>query len=383
MGKDKLERRRRKQGTPTGENEKDARGGDDCEGATEACGEEDKAGKKLDPRVFAGLTALIGGPYALYLLYIWLHLQSGQLGRPYVPQNGLRQVLIVGSQSSGTSQLAAGLQELGLEVEHESSDARWSFCRDGTVSPFHGVRFLDAKPTNQSLAQICSQWFLNMGFHPAMFRSPRHGCSYRSKWSRCWRAECINLLSSEWGCGLDASCETPYLSTLLLVRHPLRTLESLVSKFCLDSTGGLEHVHPYLALFTNAFFPTSPVSIGSRGCLEVVGWYYILWSEALLRAHDAGAIHSVISVERSDACGIARAGGFMNATAAIFAGSREKATRACQDGTATEGKRKQVKNRRNRGRVELGFGDLWSKEHEMRVRALAQRLGYTSVFSGD
>jgi len=73
----------------------------------------------------------------------------------------------------------------------------------------------------------------------------------------------------------------------------------------------------------------------------------------------------------------------MNATAAIFAGSREKATRACQDGTATEGKRKQVKNRRNRGRVELGFGDLWSKEHEMRVRALAQRLGYTSVFSGD
>lgn len=115
-----------------------------------------------DPKVFALLTALIGGPYALYLVYLYLHLQSGLL-RPVVADAGIRQVLIVGSQSSGTSQLAAGLQELGLEVEHEHSDARWAFCRDGTVSWFHGIRFLPDAPQEESLSLICSRWWDNIG----------------------------------------------------------------------------------------------------------------------------------------------------------------------------------------------------------------------------
>ena len=50
-----------------------------------------------DPKVFAALTALIAGPYVLYLAYLWVHLQSGML-RPPVADTGLRQLLIVGTQ---------------------------------------------------------------------------------------------------------------------------------------------------------------------------------------------------------------------------------------------------------------------------------------------
>ena len=320
---------------------------------------------------------LIGGPYALYLLYLWLHLQSGLL-RPAVGDAGPRQVLIVGSQSSGTSQLAASLQDLGLEVEHEHSDARWAFCRDGTVSWFHGLRFLPGAPQDEPLTRICSRWWDNIGFHPAMYRTPRRGCSYRSKWSQCWSAECKDILSGEWGCGLRQSCETPFRRNLLAVRHPLRTLESLVAKFCLDSSGDLDRVHPYLPVFAKFLFPASPLEIGSRDCLQVVGWYYVHYVEAMLSAMDAGAIDAILPVERSKPCDVARLAGFLNASLAVDGvGAIRSAQAACGPDPAAPRKslfqtvydfvfgqdgEKPVKNRRNKGRVRLDYSDLWNKE---------------------
>ena len=61
------------------------------------------------------ITLFIGGPYAVYLAYMWLHLQSGLI-RPPVATNGARQLLIVGTQSSGTTGTTEALQRLGLEV---------------------------------------------------------------------------------------------------------------------------------------------------------------------------------------------------------------------------------------------------------------------------
>ena len=71
-----------------------------------------------------------------------------------------------------------------------------------------------------------------MGFHPAMFRVPRRGCSYRSKWDGCWCAECADIVAAEWGCALAEAraearaegserCETPFASSLLQVRMTL------------------------------------------------------------------------------------------------------------------------------------------------------------------
>ena len=61
------------------------------------------------------ITLVIGGPYAIYLAYMWLHLQSGLI-RPPVATNQARQLLIVGTQSSGTTGTTEALQRLGLEV---------------------------------------------------------------------------------------------------------------------------------------------------------------------------------------------------------------------------------------------------------------------------
>ena len=348
----------------------------------EVLGKEEHRGGGLDFRVLATITLVVAGPYAVYVAHRWLHLQSGLLRAP-VPDSGQRQVLIVGTQSAGTTAVAAGLQALGLEVEHEYSDTKWSFCRDGTVSWFHGLRFLPGTPSNQSLALLCARWYDNMGFHPAMFRSPRRGCSYRSKWDSCWAAECVDLLSAEWGCGLSERCETPYVRELLLVRHPLRTIESLVSKFCLDYGGTTKDVHPYLVVFTHALFPGTPLphytkhDIHTANCLEVVGWYYVAYIEAMLQAEAHGAIDSFVRVEEQEPCAVARAAGFLNASLAVDAATHALVQRACSAGGSGLGPRER-RNTRNKGRVTLGYQDLWEGQHA-RVRQIATRLGYGDV----
>ena len=154
-----------------------------------------------------------------------------------------------------------------------------------------------------------------------------------------------------------------------------------MAKFCLDSLGDLDHVHPYLSLFASFFFPSSPVKPDSRGCLEVVGWYYVHYLEAMIAALDGHFIDAIIPVERSVPCDIALLAGFLNESSAVDAGSRQQASAAC---AAAEGaaalpsansfanrvyeyvvgrqQAKPVKNRRNKGRVALDFEDLWNAE---------------------
>ena len=92
-------------------------------------------------------------PYLLYLAYYYLQLQhpdylskatAGIISlRPAVDVSDTRQLLIIASPSSGTAQIKAELeQKLRLEIGHETTDTAWHFVRDGTVSWFHGIRFL-------------------------------------------------------------------------------------------------------------------------------------------------------------------------------------------------------------------------------------------------
>ena len=224
---------------------------------------------------------------------MWLHLQSGFLRSP-VATDSARQLLIVGTQSSGTTGTADELQRLGLEVSHESSDATWSFARDGTVSWLHGLRFLprpsDVDEHAASISALCATFRPSMGFHPAMFRVPRRGCSYRSKWDGCWRAECIDIVAAEWSCALaegGARCETPFAASLLQVRHPLRTIESLAVKFCpsLDNAA-----HPHLTAFLRAILPGAGWPVGAGSCLETMGWFWARYNAAMLDAHEARAL---------------------------------------------------------------------------------------------
>ena len=127
------------------------------------------------------------------------------------------------------------------------------------------------------------------GLPPRHVREPRRSCSYRSKWDGCWRAECIDIVAAEWGCALaegGARCETPFAASLLQVRHPLRTIESLAVKFCpsLDNAA-----HPHLSAFLRAILPEAGWPVGAGSCLETMGWFWARYNAAMLDAHEARA----------------------------------------------------------------------------------------------
>ena len=123
---------------------------------------------------YAWITLVVVGPYVAWVCYLWFHLQSGLL-RPRVAVDHPRPVLIVGTQSSGTTQMSHQLARIGLEVGHETSDATWDFARDGTISWLHGMRFMPGRAPPATIAQLCRRFRRNMGLHPAQFRPPALG----------------------------------------------------------------------------------------------------------------------------------------------------------------------------------------------------------------
>ena len=135
-------------------------------------------------------------PYLLYLAYFYVRLQNPEILLPFGIQlrpalaiNEVRQALIVGSMSSGTVQVANDLNaHFGLEIGHESSDSQSEFVRDGTVSWFHVIRYLEPPKENadaiDAYKNLCLGFTPLMGFHPAMYRR-NAGCSQRVKWDAC------------------------------------------------------------------------------------------------------------------------------------------------------------------------------------------------------
>ena len=143
-------------------------------------------------------------PYVLYHGFFFFQLQHPEyLGSSLRPAVGLtdeRQFLIVGTMSSGLIQVARTLfDDFGLEVVTEASDTSWFFARDGTVSWFHGTRFLPRtrRTVETTLGSLCVNYTdRQMGFHPSSYRS-NSKCSTRSKWDRCWAKECLYLLDGD------------------------------------------------------------------------------------------------------------------------------------------------------------------------------------------
>ena len=380
------------------------------------------------------ITALVLLPYGLQNAYLYVFLQRpewllslatvGTIIRPSVGVNDPRQVLVVGTMSSGTTQVAHDLTAVaaaGLEIGHENSETRWSFVRDGTVSWFHGIRFLprpgiddttsvsieigktSSSSTTNSRAitvegellfryvvgSICRELHPNMGFHPFMFRD-NEKCSFRQSWDSCWKEECKNLLAQEWGCALKQAsssssyCTTPYHKHLLQVRHPLRTVESLVTKFC---TGGVEGaVQPSFLLFAGALFPQHDFSKFS--CIEAAGYYIYEYNSAMLKAKKKGHIDDVFLVEGATPCAVAKLAGFTDEIdgdeQAHEKRIREKISKVCHDADdddnynenrtkdreslANEGNRPMVstKNTYNKGQLSLDWDDLLGGKHGSR-----------------
>lgn len=360
------------------------------------------------------ITAVVMIPYSLYNLYLFLFLQHPEIislatmnnvrTRPAVRVTDPRQVLVVGSISSGTTQVSHDLKnKLGLEIGHENSEASWSFVRDGTVSWFHGIRYIprpgidtdefekDEAEKGQALFQsvvnhLCYQLHPNMGFHPFMFRDGK--CSLRQKWESCWRDECKDVLNIEWGCGLsersantggNRTCLTPYQKVLHQVRHPLRTIESLVTKFCIDGVEG--DVQPTFLTFASVLFPQHDFS--KMSCIEAAGYYVEEYNSAIMEAK----VDATFLVEEMTPCDIAKLAGFADDDV-LYAQNKKLVMDACKS-EDSEAKKMMVsnKNRYNKGQLSLDWDDLLGGEHgsskkigdrdlQKRVKKLAHKLGY-------
>lgn len=336
--------------------------------------------------------------YTLHFAYYFFQLQrpdllaSATLGkvqlRPAVSVTDQRQLLIVGTMSSGMEEMAADLSDkLGLEVGFESSDTKWKHVRDGTASWFHGIRFLEPLETKDIVvrwSQLCVNYTAGMGFHPKMYNST--ACSSRNMWSNCWSKQCLEVLRTEWGCGA-AQCQTPYRTTLLQVRHPLRTMESLVTQFC---DGGLNGtVHPAFVTYASMLFPDHDYQDDS--CIEASANYVLNYYRAMLQARSKGLIADMYRVEETSPCEVARLAGLTEPSTTVYAPHVPRIVEICGDRTSVANQVMEVasvpRNKLNSKLVSLDWKDLrgglqgsrrseGDTTVERQIRELTTTLGY-------
>jgi hypothetical protein len=338
-------------------------------------------------------------PYAIYIAYLYVRLQKPELLslwslRPAVGVPDARQLLIMGSMSSGTTQVAAELSRLlDLEVGHEQADTAWNFVRDGTVSHFHITRYLPLENTTASLltrvnlaVQLCGDTntsaahyksLENMGFHPFMYQAST--CSYRQRGmgDNCWRKECYAAVLREYGCAVRDDCVTPFARSLHQVRNPLRVLESLVVKFCTH----VEAAYPVesFRILANATFPEHDFYQynGTSSYIEALGWYVVLYNQILVKATSAGLIDGVYRVEDVTVCEIADLAGLLDSSTTVYGPNHDRVAAICH-GPTPPGVLDQSQNMVNQDRVRLGWGDIRaiSSKLEKSLRKLFATLGY-------
>jgi hypothetical protein len=327
-------------------------------------------------------------PYLLYHLIYFVTLKhpewvsSATLGfiqlRAPLAWHEARQVLIIGPEIAQNRNVATGLAQkatLHVEVALEAMDASNYFCRDGTVSWFQIMRFLEPweqpPPLNhqegeesswsndtevlpvskyqelqfQSWNRLCMNRTdpIVTLFHPKFHRET--SCSTREVWSSCWAKECLSAVSSMWGCAWksqngptqpsdgesSSSCLPPFERVLHLTRHPLRTIETLNATYCETPTDS----HAFLELATS-WFPlqlppphqlgqprskTDPVLLldwTQLSCLESMAMYVLQFHSTMLRAQDAGLVHGRISMESTSPCQVAQRAGFLESYTSLY-----------------------------------------------------------------
>jgi hypothetical protein len=283
---------------------------------------------------------------------------AGYRLRPPLGMNETRQLLIVGSMSSGTRQAAHDLVEsLGLEVGHEDSDTTHYAVRDGSVSWFHGIRFLDRPDPQERLrtmVDICKvswriysydkiQWnypWSNYGtdliiFGPTNFSLPH----FHPNFKKAYLQTCQQTIFRELGCELSQTCRgAPFQRIMLQTREPWRIVTSLVTKYC---GGGKWEAPTSLLMLFQAIYPNSAQvwfpkeskeqekrkseSTALRQCSEQMAMHVYLWYSDLLESFDklrksdtesrpnkseTLSNYMVYPIERTTICQVAAMAGF-------------------------------------------------------------------------
>ncbi|KAL3940149.1 MAG: hypothetical protein SGARI_001099 [Bacillariaceae sp.] len=246
--------------------------------------------------------------------------------------------------SSGTSQ-----------VGHEDTDTTHYAVRDGAVSWFHGLRYLDHPDANERIRttiDICNvAWRIyssdkmnffnpwsNYGtelilFGPVQYDLPVFHPSFRTAYLKT----CQATIFRELGCGIGIGGSTttcqlaPFERTLLQTRQPWRIVTSLVTKYC---GGGSTDAPQSLLLLFQALYPSQkevwfpPESSGHDDsgeendddkllavCAEQMASYVYLWYNDLMDSFEALRQQEpdnflVYHIEDTSICQVAGMAGF-------------------------------------------------------------------------
>jgi hypothetical protein len=331
---------------------------------------------------------LLGFPYLLFVGWRWVVLQHPFLTgmRPAVGMNDTRQVLIIGSMSSGTSSIAQALREdVGIEVGHEDSDTLWTFVRDGTVSWFHGIRYWK-HPENRSASHVVSDlcrmaWRFrnsksNYGFGPTLFGTPEYNCSLiHPKFNQCFHHACSKALTREYGCALTTtpnnrdSCNPPFQTTLLQTREPWKIVQSLAAKYCLDSGKIAPKPPTTLWFLLNAMGLVKNEDCVQQMILYVTGFYNTIL--------DNKPDIIFYPIESTTPCEVALMAGLGNVTATVYGPNHNIVVEMCQKNSDEAIIKTPRANVINHGRISLQDVLPYATPGlEDDIKALYQRLGY-------
>jgi len=302
--------------------------------------------------------------------------------RPAVNFLDERQVLIVATMSSGTTQVAVDLtQKLGLEIGHENTDALDFYVRDGTASWFHGIRFFPDTENRQSIIHnLCHNFTDKMGYHPRQYHEVS-GCSEKKPWfplSECWLKDCLDILDMEWGCAAQGNCPQPFRTTLLQVRDPRSVVESLLAKFCMNDETGETSPHGTMQAdwvkFMNILFEGMGHDFARYSCIEAVATYVIEYNNIMLRARDQNLIDGIYKVETTSPCNIAELAGFFSNP--VYKPNSRKLIDKCSPASSGNRPMSATTNQINKGRIRLDWADYEKHALKQEMEKLMQSLDY-------
>ena len=275
-------------------------------------------------------------PFTAYRAFYFLELQrpdifeSLTLGllsiRPSVRLDDRRQVLLLAPMSSLPKQLEAGMRDLlGLEFTSETTNTQSFFSRDGTVSSWLAVQYLDPLPNARDTAKVVSRLCLNRTngltetFHPRYYRP-----SNCTLWSpkRCAWDECIHMVQGQWGCQGD--CATSFVHTITVAQHPIRTIQEIAFKVCPNNQ---LQPHP---IFKSLAGPWNIGMEDDASCLDQIANYVLGFYATLKRARQEGWISStILQVEEASFCDVAETAGFLDPFQVVYGPNEERLQTKC------------------------------------------------------
>lgn len=166
----------------------------------------------------------------------------------------------------------------------------------------------------------------------------------------------------------------------------MRTLESLVTKFCQGGLNGT--IHPSFVTYASTLFPEH--SYKDDSCIEATAHYLVEYNQVLLKAYSNGLIDEMYRIEETSPCDVAKMAGLFDKDTTVYPPNYDMIAMLCQ-GFDTSSAANQVmestKHKVNEGQVSLTWEDLKGGMHgsqrkkgdtavESSVRSLTKKLGY-------